>query len=208
MSQLKGGTLKKGRITAVAETEAANKSCASPSLTVGANCSMQTMLHLHTDTVTGVACIRKWNVCDLIHLLCLHTLVTWVLVMPSGSHRTVLFNIICYLSTHLESTNPECTTKDFIFMKYKLEAGSDKLWKSEKLSCEKPYTLDCVFCVGWGLNESVGAFFCMVTEFVFSISSIFCSLLIITGIILLWGGITNGNETIITMWMLRIRMLI
>jgi len=59
VSQLKGGTLKKGRITAVAGTEAANKYCASPSLTIGANCSIQTMLHLHTDTTTGVACIRK-----------------------------------------------------------------------------------------------------------------------------------------------------
>lgn len=44
-------------------------------------------------------------------------------------------------------------------MKHKLEAGTEKLWKSDKLSCEKPYTLDCVFCVGWGPNESVGAFF-------------------------------------------------
>jgi len=117
------------------------------------------MLHLHIDTATGVACIRKWNICDLIHLLCLHTLVTWVFVMPSGSHRTVLINSLYCLSTHLGSTNPECSTKDFIFMKHKLEAGSDKLWKSDKLSCGKPYTLDCVFCVGWGPNESVSAFF-------------------------------------------------
>jgi hypothetical protein len=60
VSQLKRGTLKKGRITAVAGTEAAKKSCASLSLIVGANCSVQTGLHLHTDTATGVAaCIRE-----------------------------------------------------------------------------------------------------------------------------------------------------
>jgi hypothetical protein len=35
----------------------------------------------------------------------------------------------------------------------------------------------------------------MVTEFVFKISLIFCSLLIITGILILRGGITIGNET-------------
>ena len=41
--------------------------------------------------------------------------------------------------------------------------------------------------------------FFMVTEFVFKISLIFCSLLIITGIIMLQGGITSGNETVIAM---------
>ena len=101
MSQLKGGTFKKERITAVAETEAANKSYASLSLTVGANCSVQTVLHLHTATATGVACIRKWNICDVIHLLCL----TWVLVMPSGTCRTVLFNSLCCLLNFLHILN-------------------------------------------------------------------------------------------------------
>jgi hypothetical protein len=31
------------------------------------------------------------------------------------------------LRTHLESANPECTTKAVIFMKHKLEAGTEKL---------------------------------------------------------------------------------
>jgi len=42
-------------------------------------------------------------------------------------------------------------------------------------------------------------FFCMVKEFVFRISPIFCSLLIITGIKLLRGGITSGNENVIAL---------